>query len=277
MKFIVRTAARLRGLLPGLLSKLRGLALGSLSLVAFFALWEFVTAFGILPSSIVPEPTRVFAALYNSIVNGELLEYTAISLFNVLVGLSLAIGVGIAVGLLIGIYLKRLSRYLMPFLRVCEKLNPFALLPIFVLIFGIGRQEKIAVVFWVSVWPLLFATIDGVGTLDIDTLKSARAMGAGRWTMLYKVIVPLMTPTIFSGVKSSAQVAFFMIIASEMMASNIGLGWFFMKVKTAYQPPLMYGIILFITVLAIGVNVLFTLVEKRVSRWRVKTLGEPMV
>jgi NitT/TauT family transport system permease protein len=255
------------------LRRVKAVGYGSLSIIAFFVLWEVVTVTGVLPSSIVPEPTRVFVALFDALANGEMLEYTAISLVNVLAGLALSIAVGIGAGLLIGIYAKRFSRYLLPFLRICEKLNPFALLPIFVLIFGIGREEKIAVVFWVSVWPLLFATIDGVSHLDVDTLKSARAMGAKRWTLLYKVIIPMMTPTIFSGMKSSAQVAFFMIIASEMMAASTGLGWYFMKIKTAYQPPLMYGIILFITVLAILVNVLFTVVEKRVSKWRVETLG----
>jgi NitT/TauT family transport system permease protein len=263
----------MQALTQRLLGRAKTMGFGSLSLIAFFALWEVVTVTGVLPSSIVPEPTRVFVALFDALVNGELLEYTAISLINVLAGLALSILAGISVGLLIGVYSRRLSRYFMPFLRICEKLNPFALLPIFVLIFGIGREEKIAVVFWVSVWPLLFATIDGVSSLDVDTLKSARAMGAKRWTLLRKVIIPMMTPTIFSGMKGSAQVAFFMIIASEMMAASTGLGWYFMKIKTAYQPPLMYGIILFITVLAILVNLLFTVIEKRVSKWRVETLG----
>jgi NitT/TauT family transport system permease protein len=251
---------------------LKTFAFGSLSLIGFFVLWEVVTATGILPSSIVPKPSRVFVALFDALTQGEVLKYTAISLVNVLAGLVLAIAVGVIVGLLVGIYLKRLARYLMPFLRICEKLNPFALLPVFVLIFGIGQEEKIAVVFWVSIWPLLFATIDGVSNLDTDTLKSARAMGATRGKLLYKVIIPMMAPTIFSGMKSSAQVAFFMIIASEMMAASTGLGWYYMKIKNAYQPPLMYGVILFITVLAIAVNVLFSVIEKRVSRWKTKTL-----
>jgi NitT/TauT family transport system permease protein len=255
------------------LRKLRSAAFGSLSIIGFFVLWELVTVTNILPSSIIPTPTRVFAALFDALIEGEMLRYTAISLINVLIGLALAIVVGIVVGLLAGIYLKRFSRYLLPFLRVCEKLNPFALLPVFVLLFGIGRLEKVAVIFWVAVWPLLFATIDGIGNLDVDLLKSARAMGASRKKLLFKVIIPMMTPTIFSGMKNSAQIAFFMIIASEMMASNAGLGWYFTKVKTAYQPPLMYGIILFITVLAILVNIAFTVVEKRLSRWRTDALA----
>ncbi|MDR1714032.1 MAG: ABC transporter permease [Coriobacteriales bacterium] len=255
------------------LENLQKLAFGAIPILAFFALWQAVTALGILPSSIIPQPSRVFTALVNAFAQGDLLRYAAISVVNVLAGLALSIFFGISVGLLAGIYLKRFSRYLLPFLRVCEKLNPFALLPIFVLIFGIGRVEKIAVVFWVSVWPLLFSTIDGLVNLDVDTLRSARSMGAKRLVLLRKVIVPMMTPTIFSGIKSSAQVAFFMIIASEMMASSTGLGWYYMKVKTAYQPPLMYGIVLFITAMAILVNLLFTLIEKRFSKWRVQSLG----
>jgi NitT/TauT family transport system permease protein len=203
-----------------------------------------------------------------ALASGELLALTGYSLVNVFAGLALAIVTGIAVGLAVGVLLKPLAAYVLPFLRICEKLNPFALLPVFLLLLGIGREQKIAVVFWVAVWPLLFATIDGAKALDSEIIKATRSMGASSRELVLKAVAPMMVPSFFAGMKSSAQLSFFMIIASEMMGSSYGLGWYFLSISHAYRLGMMYGVILFITLLAIGVNVLFTMLERHFSRWR---------
>jgi NitT/TauT family transport system permease protein len=189
-------------------------------------------------------------------------------LSNVFLGVLLAIVVGLGVGTLIGLYLRRFDRIFLPFFRVCEKLNLFALFPLFMIFFGTGRLEKVAVVFWASVWPLIFSTVDGSHRLDRSLLKSARSMGAKRSRLLVHVIAPLMVPYFFTGLKSATTLSFFMIIASEMVGSTNGLGWLYIRTNFAYDLPLLYGVILLITVMSILINLLFSFIEKRFQAWK---------
>ncbi|OPY58893.1 MAG: Bicarbonate transport system permease protein CmpB [Pelotomaculum sp. PtaU1.Bin035] len=213
----------------------------------------------------------VAGAVIDSLKSGQLIRQTALSLVNVGIGFLLAIFICIPFGLVIGTYYKIFEKSLMPFLRMCEKINPFALFPVFMILFGIGHLEKVMVVLWVSQWPLLFNTIDGVRNLDVTIIKSARSMGARKGNFLLKVIVPMTLPYIFTGVKQSVQLAFFMIIASEMVGANEGLGWQFFSANMAYNVPMMFGIIIYVTVLAIIINVLFTKIEKWFSVWKQST------
>ncbi len=239
----------------------------------FFAVWEFVTVAEIVPVAVIPTPVTVLGAIIGSIKSGQLIMQTGLSLVNIGIGFFLAIFICIPLGLIIGIYFKTFEKILIPFLRMCEKINPFALFPIFMILFGIGHVEKVMVVLWVSQWPLLFNTIDGARYLDRAIIKSALSMGAKKRVLIFRVIVPMTLPYIFTGLKNSAQLAFFMIIASEMVGASEGLGWQFLSANMSYNVPMMYGIIIYVTVLAIIINLLFTKLEKRFSIWKQSTFN----
>ncbi len=240
----------------------------SLALISFFALWQFVSVTERVPKAPVPPPTVIVRAVIDSLRSGTLFSMTWYSLTNIGLGFLLCLLISIPAGFLLGLNYHKLERILLPFLRICEKLNPFALFPVFMILFGIGRLEKVMIVLWVAQWPLLFSTMEGARNLDRSIMKSARAMGARKWNLLLKVIVPLALPYLFTGLKTSAQLAFFMIIASEMVGANTGLGWMYLNASLSYNVPMMYGIILYITLLAIAINLAFTKVEKRFSVWK---------
>ncbi|MDR3279015.1 MAG: ABC transporter permease [Synergistaceae bacterium] len=246
----------------------------SLSVILFFAIWQAASSLEFVPSAVIPPPSRVASAIVESLLKGQMAAMLWYSIINVALGFAVSFIICIPAGLVIGAYYSRFEHVLLPFLRICEKLNIFALFPVFMILFGIGRLEKIMVVLWVSQWPLLFVTIDGSRNLDRYMLKAARSMGARGWKMVRKVIIPMMTPYIFVGMKSSVQLSFFMIIASEMVGANRGLGWLYRTANHAYNVPLMYGIILVITVLAIVINVIFTRAERHFLTWRPDAFGE---
>ncbi len=247
---------------------LKNFLFGSLSVLLFFGFWEFASRTGLVISVVIPPPTLVVQALINSATSGELFSHMRVSLGRAGMGFLLALVLAIPAGFVVGTYFKNVEKALLPFLRMLEKLNPFALFPVFMILFGIGNLEKTVVIFWVAQWPLLFNTAAGAKSIDINMIKSARSMGANRKTVFLKVILPWAVPNIFTGIKISAQLAFFMIIASEMMGSSQGLGWYYLSSSQAYQIPLMYGIILFITLLAVIMNVLFTKLEKHFLVWK---------
>lgn len=250
------------------LTKTKKICFGSLSLILFFALWQVASVTELVPSAVIPPPTKIFREIAGSFLSGKLIHLTLYSMINIGIGFLLCLLFSIPIGFLIGLNFHKFERVLLPFLRICEKLNPFALFPVFIILFGIGRLEKVMIVLWVAQWPLIFSTVEGTRNLDRSIMKSARAMGARGWNLLSKVIVPLALPYIFTGLKTSAQLAFFMIIASEMVGASDGLGWMYLTASHAYNVPMMYGIILYITLLAILINLIFTKIEKRFSVWK---------
>ena len=247
---------------------LKNVAYGSLSIILFLIFWQAVVVTGVVPAAVIPTPTRVAVALCTAILSGSLLQQTLQSLTNISIGFLLSTAIALPVGFLIGTFYKRFEKVLMPFMRMCEKLNPFALFPVFMIFFGIGSLEKVAVVWWVAQWPLVFNTIDGIRGIDYFLIKTARSMGASRLTLFFKVILPSTVPGIFTGIKMSAQLSFFMIIASEMIGASSGLGWLYLSSSAMYNVPLMYAIIIFITILAIIINVLFTRLERHFLVWK---------
>lgn len=241
---------------------------GSLSIILFLAFWEIASRTGLVTSVVIPPPTLILLAMIKSAGSGELFTHMWVSLGRAGLGYLLALVVGIPTGFLLGTFFKTFEKALLPFLRMLEKLNPFALFPIFMIIFGIGNLEKVAVIFWVAQWPLIFNTISGTKGIDPNMIKAARSMGANRRVLFFKVILPATVPSIFTGIKISAQISFFMLIASEMVGSTKGLGWYYLSANYAFQIPLMYGIILFISVLGVIINVLFTKLERHFLVWK---------
>jgi len=239
---------------------------GVIPILLFFVFWQ--VGAGLVPEGVISPPTKVFYAIYLSATTHLLLEQTAVSLARVAMGFGLCLIVAVPLGFLLGTFFGAFEKVLLPFLRMCEKLNPFAVIPIFMIFFGIGTAEKVAVIFWAALWPLLFNTIAGARSVDPQLLRSARSMGATRSELFRKVIFPYALPHIFTGVEIAAQISFFMIIASEVIGASTGLGWYYISATASYNLPLMYGIVLYITVLAIVINLVFGRLKKHFLVWK---------
>ncbi|MDR3289460.1 MAG: ABC transporter permease [Peptococcaceae bacterium] len=248
------------------LASLKVFLIGAVPILLFLIFWE--AGARAIPRGVIAPASEALKALGQSAWSGELWVQTLISLERVVKGFCLSFIIGIPLGFLLGSFFTKVERALLPFLRTCEKLNPFAIIPIFMIFFGIGTTEKVVVVFWATLWPILFNTMVGARNIEPNMLRAAQSMGASRWEMLTKVIVPNATPNIFIGIEFAAQVAFFMIIASEVIGASTGLGWYYSHAYAQYQLPLVYGTVLYITILAIVVNVFFKGLKKRLLVWK---------
>ncbi|MDR3310854.1 MAG: ABC transporter permease [Oscillospiraceae bacterium] len=257
------------------LNFLRRLVVAAIPILLFFALWEYGVRF--LPKGVIAPPSRIFKAMFAEFIrtvpapntaNLTILGHMAKSLNRVLRGYALALVCGLTLGFLLGTYFRPLERLMLPFFRVCEKLNPFAIIPVFMIIFGIYDKEKVAIVFWAAFWPVLFNTQEGAKNVDSQLVRAARSMGASKFKLFTGVIVPYTLPSIFTGLRLATRVAFFMIIASEVIGATSGLGWYYAQQGATHNLELRYGTILFITLLAIIFNAVFGGLEKRSLRWK---------
>lgn len=242
----------------------------SVSTILFFIVWYLVTKIGILDTGIIPEPLKVFSQLFTNLLKGDLFGHTLLTFKRAIAGFLVALMVGLIAGFVLSAVSKKLKNYILPILQFFEKLNPFALFPLFMLFFGIGELSKVIIIFWVSVWPIIFHTIEGVEGIDPLLRKSARTMGISRKTEFLKVILPASLPDIITGIKFSAQIAFTLVISAEMLSSTAGLGWFISIAKEQYNLPNLYGGTIFVAVLGIIINKILTILEDRLFIWKEK-------
>ncbi len=248
--------------------KILSLLKNGTSIFAFIIIWEIAPRAGWVPETFISPPSVVLATIWQLLVDGVLAKHIGVSLSRALIGFLLAIVIGIPLGFLLGGSFKLFERIITPVLRLLGEVNPFALFPVFILLFGIGEVSKEAMIFWVCLWPILLNTITGVKGVDPLLIKSARSMGVAGWHLFFKVILPASSPGIFHGVKMSSGVAFFMLIAAEMIGASSGLGWLVWNAQINYQIPKLFAATITISALGLSLNYLFERLERKVINWQ---------
>lgn len=216
----------------------------------------------------VAAPSTIITTLIGLAEDGLIFGHILVSLERTVLGFLFAIIIGIPLGVLLGGGFKTFERIVKPVLFFLGQFNPFSLFPIFILILGIGEVSKVTMIFWVSLWPILFNTITGVREVDPLLIKSSKSMGAKRLTIFRKVVFPSSLPYIFTGIKMSSGIAFFMLIAAEMIGASRGLGWLVWNAQTNYQIPVLYAATVVISLLGLVINGLFRLLERKIVKWK---------
>ena len=238
-------------------------------IITFFALWEMLPRTGVIDAQFIPPISVVIGALWTlATVGGGLFIHVAASLQRIFIGLALSVIIGIPLGFLLGGVFPALSRQLRPLLRVLGQINGFSLFPIFILFFGIGEGAKVSIIFWASIWPLLFTTIAGIQQLDPLYVKSARSMGAGRFTIFKEVILPGAAPVIFTGVRTGATHAFLMLMAAEVIGASAGLGWLIQNSAVNNIIPRLFAGVISIAVLGALITYSIDLLEESILDWK---------
>jgi NitT/TauT family transport system permease protein len=238
----------------------------SIALVAFFAAWEIIPRLDLVDTTFVPPLSSVLQAWWKLLANGQLLDHIQASLQRALLGFGLAVLVGVPLGLLIGWY-EKLAEVLNPLLELFRNTAALALLPVFVLILGLGETSKVSLVVYACLWPVLLNTISGVRGVDPLLIKAARSMALAPRALFVKVILPAALPTIFTGVRLAGAYSILILVAAEMVGAKAGLGYLINNSQSNFQIPAMYAGILTISAIGLGFNVLLLRLERRFTRW----------
>ncbi len=240
---------------------------GSIGIVLLAAIWEIAPRAVLVDPYFVTPFSGVVEAWWELVRNGQLAEHVQASLVRSTAGFALAVATAIPLGAAIAWY-RPVRELFTPVLELFRNTAALAILPVFVLILGIGETSKIAIVLYACFFPVLLSTISGVAAVDAQLLRSARVLGLSPVTTFRKVVFPAAVPTIFTGIRIAGASAILVLIAAEMIGATAGLGYFINYTQYNFLIPQMYAAI--ITTSAIGLVVNFTLVsiERRLSRWR---------
>jgi NitT/TauT family transport system permease protein len=240
----------------------------SVAIVAFLALWEIAPRAGLVDEVFLPPFSTVVEAFFDLVKSGELWQHVSASLSRALIGFFVAVVIAIPLGIAIAWY-RPVSDFLNPILELFRNTAALALLPVFILILGIGEESKIALVIYACTFPILLNTISGVRTVDPLLIKSASSLGLSPVRLFQKVVLPAAVPTIFTGIRMAAASSILVLIAAEMVGAKAGLGYLITASQFNFQIPNMYAGIVAISVLGLTLNAVLVLIERRLSRWRV--------
>lgn len=239
----------------------------SVAILAFLALWEVAPRIGLVDRTfLVPFSTAV-QALWGLAKSGALWQDTSASLGRSGAGFAIALAVGIPLGLVIGWY-RTAAELLNPLLELFRNTAALALLPVFILILGIGETSKISIVIYACVFPILLNTITAVRGVDPTLVKSARSLGLSTPRVFLRVVLPASVPTIFTGVRMAASASILVLIAAEMVGASDGLGYLINTSQQNFDISQMYAGIIAISLIGGLVNILLLRLERRLTRWR---------
>jgi len=267
------TGSSRSGKLPSILGNfLKNITHKYAAIVVFLLLWEILPTLGLVNQIFIPTPTTIAAQMWELILSGLLITDTLASLYRVLAGFALALLVALPLGFLLGGFFKNFEKAVDPLLQILGQANPFTLLPIFIVFLGIGELSKIAIIFWVTQWPVLFNTVTGIKNVDPVLVKVARTAGLGKFDVFRKVLIPASLPTVFTGIRMGAVFAWFMLIGAEMIGSTSGLGYLIMQSQMVMNIPSMWVGIVTVALLGLLMNYSILFLEHHFTSWKQETV-----
>lgn len=188
------------------------------------------------------------------------------SIERMLAGYLIALALGVGGGLLVGSS-SRFRKLTDPIFEFLRAVPPPVLIPLAILVFGIGPSMKVFVIALGCIWPILLNTVDGVRGLDPTLMETARVYGIRGWPRLRAVTLPAASPRIFAGMRSALSLALILMVISEMEASTNGIGFFILQSQRSFAIPEMWSGILLLGLLGYAVNAAFVVLERRLLRW----------
>jgi ABC-type nitrate/sulfonate/bicarbonate transport system permease component len=238
--------------------------LAALLLAAFVGAWQWVASLGSVDDLTLASPVEVWGAFGD---DGDLLlDNARVTLVEVLLGLAVAVVAGVVFAL--AMHLSRTLREAAYPLLVGSQAIPIVVLaPIFVLAFDYGIGPKLAIVALICFFPVTVNVLDGLRSVEAEHLKLMRSFGASRLRTLRSVEIPAALPSFFSGLKVAATVSVIGAVFGEWAGADKGLGRLVLLGNNQLQTPRVYAGVVLLTLMAVALFALVTLLERVVCPW----------
>jgi NitT/TauT family transport system permease protein len=231
-----------------------------------FGVWTFFSVTGMVKATILPSPLAVWNYFIRSIMDGSLWDNMSISVFRIVMGFLIAVVIGVPLGILCGTF-----RVFESFIQsICEFIRYMpvpAFIPLIMVWVGIGEEAKITVIFIGTLFQIIPMVADNVRAIPEDLLSAAYTLGAGRWPIIIRVIIPAIMPKLFETMRMMIGWAWTYLIVAELVAANSGLGYAILKAQRVLKTEAIFTGILVIGILGIATDRLFALLTKISFPW----------
>jgi sulfonate transport system permease protein len=235
--------------------------------VLIIVLWQAASSLGVASEFVLPSPASVLAAYRELWQSGELQDALRISLLRAALGLLIGGGAGLLLGVAAGLS-KSAERGVDSVLQMLRTIPFIALVPIFVVWFGIGEVSKIALIVGAALSPMYLSTYHAIRGIDPKLLELGRTFRLSRRHQIGLIILPMALPGILVGVRYSAAIALLALVAAEQINASAGIGYILNNANQFQRTDIIIAGILVYAVLGIAVDALLRLVERKALAWR---------
>lgn len=192
--------------------------------IIIILIWEAGTRGGWINASLLPAPTKIFGYFVKDIASGKLWKNLSISFLRVLGGFALGSLIGIILGFVMGLCLP-VNKLVSSITSLFRCVPAIAIIPLLILLFGIGETSKKIIIAYASFFPSLLNTCGGIQAVDHKLCEVAYTYRMGRFKTIFRIYLPSALPQILTGIRLGVSSAWMSVIASEMLASSRGIGY----------------------------------------------------
>ena len=235
--------------------------------VALLALAEIGTRSGVISNLTLPRPSAVLDTFVQLWSTGLLWQHLLPSLHRLVIGASLGIAVGVSLGVAIGLF-SYVRAGLVPLIAALFPIPKIALLPLFVIWFGIDEMSKYMLIAFGTFTPTVVATYGAVDNVDRSLVRMGQSFGLGWWSIVRKIILPGAFPAILSGLRVSISIAIILLVAAEMLGAQYGVGSYILEAGSLYDLEKLFAGVTILSVMGLIVNFVIGQIEKRFLSWR---------
>jgi ABC-type nitrate/sulfonate/bicarbonate transport system permease component len=242
-------------------------AVSALVFIAVIVFWEVGCRTGFISSIALAPPSQAFGAIMDLVHTGMLWKHLGLSLYRLIAGWTLGTLLGIGVGILIGLF-SLVRAGLMPLVSALFPIPKIALLPLFVVWFGIGEGSKVATILFGTFFPTVIATYSGIDSVDRNLIRMGQSFELSWLSIVRKIIVPGALPSILSGFRISAAIAIVLLVAAEMIGAQYGIGAYILTAGAEFAIDKLIAGVALLSVIGLAIAWLIGRAEKHLLDWR---------
>ena len=234
---------------------------------AILLLWELCSRIGLVDARFFPPPTAIAGTFVQLAASGELFGHIGISLVRIMAGFLLGAVPGIVLGLLMGMYMP--VRYtLSPLIMALMPIPTLALMPIILILFGVGEVSKIVTIAGSVFFPVVINTAAGVVNIDCIYVDVARNYGAGPKDFFFRIALPGALPVMMEGIQMGQAIALLTIVAAEMIGAQSGFGYLIWTSYKAFVLKEMYVGLVLISFFGFLFSLVLRGLQKKLIPWK---------
>ncbi|QDY71061.1 ABC transporter permease [Qingshengfaniella alkalisoli] len=235
--------------------------------IVLIALLEFGTRAGYISNLTVPRPSDVLGTLIDLTRSGMLWKHLVPSVSRLIVGATIGATIGIATGLMIGLF-SMVRAGLVPLVAAIFPIPKIALLPLFVVWFGIDEASKYALIAFGTFTPTVVATYGAVDNVDRGLIRMGQSFSLSWTTIVTRIVLPGAMSGILSGLRVSLAIAIILLVAAEMLGAEYGIGAYILQAGSLYDLERLFAGVTILSLLGVLTSGAVGLAEKHLLEWR---------
>lgn len=248
------------------------LVLNIVSIIAFLLLWQGFASYNeqveFMNPKYLPGPIEVIQTVIEYITEkGTLFKHIWASLYRIIGGFLMGSLVAVFVGYICS-KSKIIANILDPIFNILGPIPAYAFMPLFIIWFGIGEAPKFLMIAYVTFFPMLSYTREGINNINPVLIRAAMSLGANQWQIFKRITFKAAFPSIISGMKTSLALAFSGLVVAEMMGSDTGLGYIIVDSKNWFRVSDMFMAMFLIAAEYLVIYFILSFVEKKLFKWK---------